>query len=317
MLKPLFLAAGHRGLRLTSADGIAWSAPQVGKEGETYRCAAGGAGALAAIGSFGGSNIFACTSNGAAWKTSIKDAQYARYIRGLGFGLDFFLALGGDPGAVGVARPFVFISTDGEKWDGPHDIPGKFMVRRVASGNKRFVAVGDRGRRAASEDGKKWIDAPQVKAIDTLIDVAFGNGVFVGVGLNGLRMISADGVRWTDRLIGDEGEHLNAVVWANDRFVAIGAGATFFSPDGVKWDRAANAAAPVSATFGDGVFLGPRWKGRIMRSTDAVKWTEVLKADHHIESIAFAELGKEETGADKFVRGSNLDERSELRAEST
>jgi photosystem II stability/assembly factor-like uncharacterized protein len=147
MPKPLFLAAGHNGLRLTSPDGKTWSAPQLGKEGETYRCAAGGNGRLVAIGSFGGSNIFAATADGSAWKTSIKDAQYARYIRGLGFGDDFFLGLGGDPGAVGAARPFVFTSTDGETWAGPHDIPGKFMVRRVAYGNKRFVAVGDRGRR--------------------------------------------------------------------------------------------------------------------------------------------------------------------------
>jgi hypothetical protein len=290
MAKSFFLAAGHSGLRLTSADGLTWSAPQVGKEGETYRCAAGGAGKLAAIGSFGGSNIFAATADGTNWKTSTRDAQYARYIRGLTFGADQFLALGGDPGAVGLARPFVFTSTDGEKWDAPHDIPGKFMLRRAAFGNKKFVAVGDRGRRAASPDGKTWTDAPEVKAIDTLVDVTFGNGVFVGVGLNGLRMTTADGLKWTDRQTGDEGEHLNSVVWAKDRFVAIGSGATYVSTDGVKWERTANSDAPVTAVYGGGAFVGSRWKGRLMRSTDGVKWTEVLKADHHIEALAFGEL---------------------------
>jgi hypothetical protein len=290
MPKPLFLAVGHNGLRMTSAEGLAWSAPLVGKEGETYRCAAGGNGRLAAIGGFGGSNIFASTSDGIAWKPSLKDAQYARYIRGLGFGKGIFLALGGDPGAVGAARPFTFTSNDGEKWDGPHDIPGKFMVRRAAFGNDRFVAVGDRGRRAASPDGKTWTDAAEVKAIDTLIDIAFGNGVFVGVGLNGLRMLTRDGVKWTDRQTGDEGEHLNSIVWAKDRFVAVGAGATFFSTDGVKWERAANAEAPLSVVHGNGIFIGPRWKGRLMRSTDAIKWTMVAKADHHVEAVAFAEL---------------------------
>ena len=288
--KPMFLAAGHHGLRLVSADGLVWSAPQLGKEGETYRCSAGGAGRLVAIGSFGGSNIFASSADGSTWKTSIKDAQYARYIRGLGFGLDRFLALGGDPGSVGLARPFVFISPDGETWTGPHDIPGKFMVRRVAFGNKRFVAVGDRGRRAASTDGKTWTDAPEVKAIDTLVDVAYGNGVFVGVGLNGLRMLTVDGVKWTDRQTGDEGEHLNSVIWAKDRFVAIGAGASWFSADGVKWERSANTNAPQAATHGAGVFIGSSWKGRLLRSTDAIRWTEALKAEHHIETVTFAEL---------------------------
>ncbi|MDB5306803.1 MAG: hypothetical protein JWO38_1005 [Gemmataceae bacterium] len=288
MSNPLFLAAGHNGLRLTSPDGKTWSAPQLGKDGETYRCAAGGAGRLVAIGSYGGSNIFAATADGAAWKTSVKDAQYSRYIRGLGFGNGMFLALGGDPGAVGAARPFVFLSSDGESWDGPHDIPGKFMVRRVAYGNKRFVAVGDRGRRAASPDGRAWTDAPEVKAIDTLVDVAFGAGVFVGVGLHGLRLVTADGVKWTDRQTGEEGEHLNAVVWAKDRFVAVGAGATYVSPDGLKWERAATAGAPVSVAYGAGVFVGPRWKGRLVRSADGVKWDEVHKADHHVEAVAFA-----------------------------
>jgi hypothetical protein len=289
-MKTLFLAAGHHGLRLTSKDGIAWSAPLLGKEGDTYRCALGGGGKLVAIGSFGGSNIFASTTDGTNWKTSVQDAQYSRYIRGIGFGNDRFIALGGDPGSVGLARPFVLTSTDGEKWNGPTDIPGKFMVRRVAFGNKKFVAVGDRGRRAASEDGLKWTDAPEVKAIDTLIDVAFGNGVFVGVGLNGLRMLTTDGVKWTDRQTGDEGEHLNSVVFAKDRFVAVGVGATFFSPDGVKWERSSNTDAPTSLVHAGHVFLGTRWKGRVMRSTDAIKWTETLKAEHHLEAVAAVEL---------------------------
>ena len=192
---------------------------------------------------------------------------------------------------VGAARPFVFTSTSGEKWDGPHDIPGKFMVRRVAFGNKLFVAVGDRGRRAASPDGHTWTDAPEVKAIDTLVDVAFGNGVFVGVGLHGLRMVTKDGVKWTDRQMGEEGEHLNSVVWAKDKFVAVGAGATYVSADGVKWERTANENAPVTVAYGVGVFVGPRWKGRLVRSTDGIKWEEVCKSENHIQAVAFGEVG--------------------------
>jgi hypothetical protein len=291
MPKSLFIAAGHNGSRTTSADGKAWSPLELGKDGETYRCAASGNKSVAIVGSYGGSNIFASTTTGTTWKTSVKDAQYSRYIRGLGFGNDIFLGLGGDPGSVGLARPFVVTSGDGEKWDGPFDIPGKFMVRRLAFGNKRFVAVGDRGRRATSPDGKTWTDAPEVKAIDTLIDVAFGNGVFVGVGLHGLRMLTTDGVKWTDRQTGEEGEHLNSVVWAKDRFVAVGAGATLTSKDGLKWERAANTDAPLTVAYGNGIFVGPRWKGRLMRSTDAVKWEEVLKTEHHLETVVFAELG--------------------------
>jgi len=79
-------------------------------------------------------------------------------------------------------------------------------------------------------------------------------------------------------------------VWAKDRFVAVGAGATFTLKDGLKWERIPNSDAPVSMAYGAGVFVGPRWRGRLMRSTDAVKWEEVHKADSHLEAVAFAEL---------------------------
>jgi hypothetical protein len=292
MPKSLFFAAGHHGARLTSPDGKKWTAAALGREGDTYRCAAAGNGRLVAIGSYGGDNIFTSTADGVTWTNATKPAQYSRYIRGLAFGNGGFLAIGGDPGAVGQGNPFAFASPDGEKWGGPHDIGGKFILRRVAWGNKRWVGVGDRGRRATSADGKAWKDAPEVKAVDTLVDVAFGNNVFVGVGLHGLRMRTADGLKWTDRQTGEEGEHLNSVVWAKDRFVAIGAGATFTSTDGAKWTRSANADAPLSVAYGDGVFVGPRWKGRLMRSTDGVRWEETHRGEQHLEAVTFGAAGK-------------------------
>lgn len=291
MPKPLFVAAGHNGVRVTSADGKTWSAPQPGKDGETYRCAAGGNGKLVAVGSFGGSNIFAATADGTAWKTAQKDAGYSKYVRGLAFGDGKFLAFGGDPGSVGAANPFALLTTDGDKWDGPHPITAKFMLRRAAFGNKLWVAVGDRGNNGTSADGKTWKMVADPKPVDTLIDVAFGNGVFVGVGLHGLRMRTADGVKWTDRQTGDEGEHLNSVVWAKDKFVAVGAGATYTSADGLKWAKAANADAPTTVAYGNGVFVGARWKGKLSRSTDGVKWEQVYTGDHHLETVAFGEVG--------------------------
>lgn len=291
MGKALFLAVGHNGLRLTSPDGLTWSAPQLGKEGETYRAVAVGAGRGVCIGSYGSGNLFAATRDGSAWKTEFKDGKYSRYVRGLSFGNGTFLAVGGDPGAVGVGRPFVLTSRDAEKWEGPTDITGKFILRRVAHGNKTFVGVGDRGRRAASVDGLDWKDTPEVKASNTLIDVAFGNGVFVGVGLHGLRLVTTDGLKWTDRQVGEEGEHLNAIVWADKRFVAVGAGATYFSPDGLKWERQPNSNAPLGVAFGNGVFVGPLWKGRLMQSPDAVAWKEVQHCEQHVEAVAFGEIG--------------------------
>jgi hypothetical protein len=283
----LFVAVGHNGLRLVSENGSEWKNTLAGKEGETYRCVAFGNGRFVAIGSYGGANIFASTRDGAAWDTSTKDGKYSKYIRGLGFGKGGFVGIGGDPGSVGSSSPFVCRSTDGVKWGDYEEIPGKHILRRIAFGNERFVGVGDRGRRAASIDGREWKDAPDVKAIDTLVDVAYGKGVFVGVGLHGLRMASEDGLRWTDRQLGEEGEHLNTVVWAADRFVAVGAGATYVSTDGKTWKREPNRAAPPVVAFGGGVFVGSNWRGRLLRSTDGAAWREVHKCEHHVEALAF------------------------------
>jgi len=287
-MKPVqFVAVGSNGLRLTSVDGKEWLNAQVGKDGEVYRAVCFGNGRAVAVGTFGGSNIFAAATEPPTWQTATIDGKYVKYLRGLGFGNGQFLGIGGDPGCVGCSNPFVTLSTDGLKWGEFHTIPGKTILRRLAFGNDRFVGVGDRGRRSASKDGKDWQDAPEVKAIDTLVDVAFGNGVFVGVGLHGLRMTSEDGLQWAHRQVGEEGEHLNSIIWASNRFVAIGPGATFTSENGQTWQRHANKNAPLTVAFGNDIFIGANWRGRLLRSTDAIVWEEVHKAEHHLEALCW------------------------------
>ena len=240
-----------------------------------------------AVGTYGARGIFATTTDGIVWKTGQKDAHYTQYIRGLCFGEGFFLGLGGDPGAVGDSRPFVVTSPDGFDWSESKPIAGKNTYRRVAFGAGRFVAVGDRGSRATSTDGHTWKEAPDVKAIDTLVDVGYGKGLFVGVGLNGLRMTSEDGLKWSNRQIGEEGEHLNSIILAGEQLVAVGMGATYFSPDGIHWKSSPNKNSPLTAAYGGGTFVGLNWRGRILRSTDAIDWRQVYKSDQHFESVAF------------------------------
>jgi hypothetical protein len=283
----LFVAVGQDGLRMTSPDGLTWSNVMTGKEGEVYRAVCFGGGRFAAVGSYGGSNIFAGTGDGLAWETRTLDAKYFKYLRGLGFGRGEFLAIGGDPGSVGASSPLLVRSADGVNWGDYVPFSGKNILRRMAFGDGRFVGVGDRGRRATSTDGLTWVDVPDVRAVDTLVDVAFGGGVFVGVGLHGLRMCTRDGLTWEHRQVGEEGEHLNSIVWTGDRFVSIGAGATYESVDGKGWSRRLNRDAPLTVAYGGGVFVGARWKGRMLRSTDAVEWVPVLKSDRHVEAIAF------------------------------
>jgi hypothetical protein len=283
----MFLAVGHNGLRMTSKDGQTWNKPELGKEGQVFRSAAFGNGHMVTVGSFGGKNIMASSPDGTKWELGERDAKYSIYFRGLAFGSGTFMAIGGDPGSVGSAKPFVAFSQDGVQWEENTSIEGKYMLRRVAYGKNMWVGVGDRGRLASSPDGKMWKDSEGTKAIDTLVDVAFGADVFVGVGLNGLRRVSVDGVKWSDPVHGQEGEHLNSIVFAGRQFVAVGAGATYFSFDGKEWKRVPNENAPTFAVFGGGVFVGTAWRGRMMRSVDGVVWKDVHKCDYPVEAVAF------------------------------
>jgi len=283
----MFLAVGHNGVRITSKDGQTWNKPILGKEGEVYRAAAYGNGHFAVVGTYGGENIMASTADGAAWDTGKRDAKYAHYFRGITFADGFFLATGGDPGSVGAAKPFVAVSKDGATWEDNFQIDGKFILRRLAFGNGVWVGVGDRGRIAASPDGKTWKDTEGTKPIDTMVDVTFGNGVFVGVGLNGLRRTSKDGAAWSDPIRGNEGEHLNSILFTGRQFVAVGAGATYFSTDARDWKRMPNNNAPTFATFGAGICVGTSWRGRLLRSLDGIDWKDVHKCEQPIEAVAF------------------------------
>ena len=289
---PRFLAVGHDGLRMTSDNGTDWSEPELGKEGEVYRFARYGNGRFVTAGRYGGINIYASSPDGIEWQTGTRDARYARYITGLAFGNGQFLAFGGDAVSVGRAQPFALTSKDGVEWGESADTEGAYVLRRAAWGNDRWVGVGDRGRRAVSTDGLKWEEAPgsepkKRKVGETCIDIAFGNGVFVGVGLHGLRMKTEDGLAWSEPQRGEEGEHLNSVLWTGEQFVAMGAGATYFSKDGTDWARHPNTDAPLTAAFGNGIYVGAKWKGRLMHSTDAVEWKQTRRAEQHVEGLCF------------------------------
>ena len=99
--------------------------------------------------------------------------------------------------------------------------PAGRILRAIAFGNGRFVAVGDSGRRIVSTDGITWTN-DMTGGIDLLSGIAYGNGRFVAVGGSGRRVISTDGVNWTDDVTG--GWMLNGIAYGNGHFVAVGDG---------------------------------------------------------------------------------------------
>lgn len=285
----VFVSVGEDGLRALSRDGRSWTHFRQGRDGEIYGAVCFGHGRCVTTGRFGGENIFAATADGVSWQPSKYDAQYARYCRSLVFFQDRFL---------GIGTNFVVTSADGVAWDKERKMTEykvqygiDSVLRRFAVGDGRLVGVGAFGRTAVTTDGLEWKNGSDMKSVNTMIDVTYGNGIFVGGGMHGLRMRSTDGLVWTERVVGEEGEHINAMIWDGRQFVGIGLGATYLSPDGVKWERVPNVLAPTAAAFGGGTYIGSLWPGRMLLSRDGIHWEEVAKLPQHCLALAVGTLG--------------------------
>ena len=287
---PVFAAAGEDGMRCVSRDGRVWTNIQHGRDGESYSAIAFGNGRCVVAGRFGGSAPTAATEDGAAWQAATYDAKYSNYIQTLVFFKDRFLGIGGN---------FFIESDDGLKWGPTKKFPEKKALfgidptlHRFALGNGVLAGVGDFGNTIVTHDGRDWTFAPHTKPADALIDITFGNGMFVAGGLHGLRMRSQDGLTWTDRTPGEEGEHINFINFDGKRFVGVGQGATYISEDGLKWERIPNQSAPTIAAFGNDTYVGALWPGKLLRSTDGIKWEDVVELPQSVAALAFGDLGK-------------------------
>ncbi len=282
-----FVAYGYDGLRMSSADGKTWSKPVMaeGRDKYYFQSCAHGADKFLALARQGEHALFSSSADGESWSKPIKVEVKDGRLIDLAYGNGQFLAIGGNMDGHWTT---VSSSTDGENWSEAKKFDKEPLLMRVTFGAGQFVAVGIKGRVAVSVDGQKWQDAEPLPELDTFISVAFGNGVFVGAGLHGLRFHSIDGLKWVGRVVGEEGEHINSMIWTGDQFVGVGLGATFFSKDGRDWKRVPNTHAPTACTYGNGLFVGSLWKGRILTSPDAITWAEVLRAPEHVNGICYA-----------------------------
>jgi hypothetical protein len=294
---PVFIATGEDGLRVFSRDGITWTHLQTDREGVLLQHACFLEGRCLAAGRYGGDRMAFVTTDGVKWESIKLEGQpYAvRLDTVYVAGKRFHAVLYDD-----ASKFAVITSADGKTWLPRQSILRDWKVlrydthlRRCAQGNDRVVLVGDYGARLVQQAGADKFEAvPKALARDTLIDIAFGNGVFVGGGLHGLRMRSKDGLAWNDRIVGEEGEHINSMIFDGKQFVGIGQGATYFSPDGLTWTRTPNTSAPTVAAFGQGIYVGSLWPGKLLRSTDAVHWKQVHELPHHVFALAYGQLGR-------------------------
>ena len=289
----VFVAGGEDGLRTFSRDGITWTHVQTDKEGVLAHFAAFANGHCAIAARFGGDNVAFSTSDGVKWeRVKLEGQPYGTRLDMLWVEDGEFKLMTGASEKTWLAK-----SKDGAQWsprqalfENKTMLKRDTLLRRCALGSGLLCTVGDYGTRVVRK-GAAWTAMPDPKAKDTLIDIAFGNGAFVGGGMHGLRMRSEDGLTWTDRTEGEEGEHINAMIWDGKQFVGIGQGATYLSPDGKTWKREPNENAPTLAAFGDGIFIGSLWPGKVMRSTDGIRWKQVHQFEQHALSFAHGRLG--------------------------
>ncbi len=286
-----FVAAGKDGAVSVSGDGLSWDQPLKPEEGLTLELVRFSGGKCFIGGRLGKTAIYLVSKNGKSWDRVVGKSKYRDSLSGIAEYKDRFFLFGGSGANVKDNNPFVISTTDGNDLSPQTEIGGLYRLRNFATDGKKLIGSGDRGRRSSSADGIKWTDEKGVKATDTFLSLAYGNGVFVGAGLHGMRMTSPDGLTWSPRIEGEEGEHIGSMLWTGNQFVGIGEGATYFSPNGTAWERKANVDAPTRATYGNNMFVGTRWKGRILVSSDAITWKEQARSESHLEAIGFGKLG--------------------------
>lgn len=152
--------------------------------------------------------------------------------------------------------------------------------KSVTYGNGIFVAVANSStgnRVMTSHNGVEWIQRPAASNTHSWNCVTYGNGIFVAVSGSGAGqrvMTSPDGITWTMRNSPDTITWLN-VIYAGNRFVAVGKDGAMTSPDGITWTlRSTPIGTWNSVAFGNGVYVAVSISGTVMTShTNGETWT--------------------------------------------
>jgi hypothetical protein len=168
------------------------------------------------------------------------------------------------------------------------------LLRAVVYGKGLWIATG--WKLVTSTDGVTWVDhglitnLPEPRPSCNIIEgLAFKDRTFYAACSPGTLFRSDDGLHWTaGGSIGDTGGHVS-LTYRGDRFVAYGDTKTSFaSADAVAWTplpglvqatycdgQWKNQSDCGDASWFDGVYLRPEWKGKIVRSTDGTKFDPV------------------------------------------
>lgn len=321
-----WLAVGHGGQRMFSADGKSWS--QVGswsKPGhnqDDLNVAANFKGTFYVGGGYFSGRLTA-TRNGKDWSDGVIPGSAPI------FGLE---VLGDALFAIDL-RGKIFKTTDGEKWEliatSKMPPPTEVMwaaarsrakergqdeksvtesqaqghwIRGTAQGNGLILASGDYGPVLAFDPQTNSTNVTKMAGQDTKNPgpkrVAFGNGVFVVVGEKGLIARTTDGKTWEDNRTRDDVGDVQCVEFNGSEFLLSYADPKtkttkiMKSSNGSAWENV-DWAVPRQIRSVNGVLYSSSYPPtKLVRSTDGGRTWEPLKNEEgwHFKAYAFGPL---------------------------
>ena len=266
---------------ITKEDGsLTWTAVADSTFTENINGIAYGNGRFVAVGVSG---RMAYSLDGVTWKAVVDSKFGAIEIYDVAYAEGKFIAVGG-AGQETMMRTIKAYSNDGITWTAILDNYtrswGLPENKSIAYGNGKWVVGMSWDDMAYSTNGETWTTISTGNGETK--GIAFGSGKFVAVGTKSqtIRPIvySADGIAWTsvDHKIFDGS--INAIVYANGKFIAGGEnGKMAYSKDGITWAEISDSQFPGnridSIVYGAGKFVAVGTASKIAYSEDGITWT--------------------------------------------
>lgn len=197
----------------------------------------------------------------------------------------WFSAWTGREFVAGGLRDSVFYSKDGSDW-----VPKKTDMRVENAQWVNGHAFAFTSRVHESSDWVTWSPPRDTTHRSGLRSIAKSDNRYVAVGYDGFAMTSIDGYSWRSAETGTKG-HLDCVVWAKKRFVAVGTNGwttnAVTSTDGFNWAACTGLrnARLKKVAFTGKLFVGVG--GTIATSTNGTDW-EIRVDSAEAMDVAFS-----------------------------
>lgn len=276
------VCVGYTDSVYTSTDGDSWKGHPLDSGLTNLYSVIWADGRFVAVGHPG---LILTSDDGVSWKTQTPPTS-ATLILDITYGNGQYLAVSGywrDTKILSSSNAILWTSRDS-------GLPNGNGLETVVWGNNKFVAAGIDGAIAESPDGNSWTSLTSGKA-EALSAVAWGAGIFVAVGNGDSAVIltSSNGIDWTEQLLArDTVISIDDVIWAVDRFVAVGwhnvkqLSTILTSFDGITWTKQTSGTdqALSNVAWGNSKFVALAGYDTILVSNNGTTWskhtTEIL-----------------------------------------